>query len=140
MIRKQIILERYDNWFVDVYFGVSRWDVDIIMDNLHQIGCDGKTAYKAYQNLSANDLNTGLTYSSFVKRQSVMVIGIADSPDQFINTLTHEQFHLAAHIGKVFFLDMYGEEVCYLMGKISQELFDVSKKFICDCCRTKRNI
>ena len=137
MIYKQIILDNYDDWVVDVYFGVTHWDVNVIMDNLHYIGCDGKIAHTAYKNLSSGNLNTGLTYSNFAKHHSVMVIGVADSAKQFLNTLTHEQYHLTAHIGRVFYLDMYGEEVCYLMGDISQELFKVSRKFICECCRTK---
>ena len=135
MIHQQITLDRYDKWLVDVYFGVTHWDVNEIMSNLHEIGCDGKTAYKAYENLSSGNLNTGLTYSNFAKRQSIMVVGVADSAEQFLNTLTHEQFHLTAHIGRVFYLDMYGEEVSYLMGDISQALYKESKKFICDCCR-----
>lgn len=137
MIRQQIVLDKYDDWEVDVYYGVTHFDVGEIMERLNQIGCDGRTAYLAYQNLSSKGLNTGLTYSNFGTKQSVMVIGIADSSKQFINTLCHEQFHLSAHIGKVYFMDMYGEEICYLMGHIAQEMFKVSRKFICECCRKK---
>ena len=138
MIHQEIILDKYDYWHIDVYYGVSHYDVDDIMMRLHQIGCDGRFAKQAYNNLSSSDLNNGLTYSNYDRRKSVMVVGIADSEKQFINTLTHEQMHLATHIGKTYGMDMYGEEVCYLVGKIAEKMFAISSKFLCKCCRNKK--
>lgn len=138
MIHQQIILDRYDNWGVDVYYGVTYFDVDEIMMRLHEIGCDGRFAKGAYDNLSSGSLNTGFTYSNYTKHRSLMVVGVADSPEQFINTLTHEQMHLATHVGKTYRMDMYGEEVCYLIGKIAQSMFEVSKEFMCNCNRKNR--
>ena len=133
MIHQQIILEKYDNWVIDVYYGVTRFHVDEIMTQLHKLGCDGRSAKKAYENLSSGDLNTGLTYSNYHNHHTVMVVGIADSPEQFANSLTHEIGHIVAHIGKTYGLDMYGEEVCYLAGKIAQATFVVAKNFMCEC-------
>lgn len=133
MIHQQIILEKYDNWLIDVYYGVTCFHICTIMDNLHEIGCDGRNAKQAYENLSSGDLNTGLTYSNYHNHHTVMVVGIADSPEQFANSLTHEIGHIVAHIGKTYRLDMYGEEVCYLAGKIAQSTFIVAKHFMCEC-------
>ena len=79
MIHQEIILDKYDYWHIDVYYGVSHYDVDEIMMRLHQIGCDGRFAKQAYNNLSSSDLNNGFTYSNYDRRKSVMVVGIADS-------------------------------------------------------------
>lgn len=133
MIHQQVKLEKYNDWLIDVYYGVTRFHVNTIMDKLHEIGCDGRSAKKAYENLSSGDLNTGLTYSNYEKRHSIMVVGVADSPEQFINSLTHEQAHVMTHIAKTFDIDMYGEEVCYLIGKIAQATFVVAKNFMCEC-------
>lgn len=133
MIHQQIVLEKYDNWVIDVYYGVTHFNVNEIMAKLHRIGCDGRSAKQAYENLSSGDLNTGLTYSNYDRKHSVMVVGVANNPEQFINSLTHEQTHVMVHIAKTYHLDMYGEEVCYLIGKIAQSTFVVAKHFMCEC-------
>ena len=139
MIHQSITLPKYGDWTVDVYYGVTHFDADEIMENLYNIGCPSEHAYTAYQNITNGDKNTGLTYSNYHNKQSVVVIGVADNPAEFINTLTHEQHHLTAHIGKTFGLDVMGEEICYLCGYIAQELFPTSKLFMCECkcCRDK---
>ena len=138
MIHQSITLPKYGDWTVDVYYGVTHFDADEIMENLYNIGCPSEHAYTAYQNITNGDKNTGLTYSNYHNRQSVVVIGVADNPAEFINTLTHEQMHLATHIGKTYGMDMYGEEVCYLVGKIAEKMFAISSKFLCKCCRNKK--
>lgn len=134
MIHQHLTLEKFDNWEVDIYYGVTHWEVDEIMVRLHEIGCDAMTARKAYDNMTSNNLNTGLTYSNFRKGKSVMVIGVSENREQFANTLTHEQLHLVAHISKVYYIDMYGEEICYLIGDIAQRMYRISKDFLCECC------
>lgn len=139
MIHQRIILEKYGDWVVDVFYGVTHYDVDKVMIKLHEIGCNGSFARQAYENLSSGELNNGLTYSNYRNNQSVMAIGVADSAEQVINTLTHEQMHLATHIGKTYGMDMCGEEVCYLVGTIAQKMFPVSRQLLCDCecCKEK---
>lgn len=139
MVHQQIVLEKYDNWCIDVYYGVTHFDEEKIMDKLYDMGCDEPHIREAYENVSSGDLNTGLTYSNIHTRESLIVIGVADSPEQFINSLSHEQFHVVSHISKAYGLDMHDEEVCYLMGKIAQATFVVAKHFMCecDCCINK---
>lgn len=139
MIHQQVRIEKYDDWLIDVYYGVTRFHINTIMNNLYEIGCDGRNAKQAYENIYDDDLNTGLTYSNYRNKRTVMVVGVADSPEQFANSLSHEISHIVAHIGKAYGLDMYGEEVCYLSGKIAQATFVVAKHFMCecDCCINK---
>ena len=141
MIHQQIVLEKYDDWVIDVFYGVTHFNVARIMEHLYKIECDSYSAKKAYENLTSGDLNTGLTYSNCDERKTVMVVGVADSPEQFANSLAHEQAHVMAHIGKAYNLDMYGEEVCYLIGKIAEASFVVAKHFVCECecCTNKIN-
>ena len=55
MIHQQVKLEKYNDWLIDVYYGVTRFHVNTIMDKLYEIGCDGRNAKQAYENLSSGD-------------------------------------------------------------------------------------
>lgn len=91
----------------------------------------------AFRSLSSGNLNTGLTYSNFEHRRTVMVIAMTTSPEQFQNSWDHEKGHLCRHISRTFGIDPYGEEEQYLRGYIGQKMFPVAKKFLCECCRNK---
>jgi len=134
MVKVHIILDNYD-WDVYCYFAVTHYDVDDIMEHLWDIGCDGKFAYRAYKNLSENKLNSGLTYSSPVKRTSVIVTAITDSADEFFNSLTHEVSHCACHIANTMYINKDAEEFAYLIGDLNMAVFPHVKHLLCDCCR-----
>jgi len=139
MIRHTVILPKYDNWEVYCYFATTRYAVDEIMERLHSIGCDSATARDAYSNLCKGELNTGLCYSNFRQRRSVMVVALSSSPAEFINSMHHELTHLQSHIGKVFGLSATGEDVAYLSGEIARELYPHIMHLLCECCRKKNN-
>lgn len=43
---------------------------------MYSIGCDGEMLRTAYENMSSGKMNTGITYSNFRDRETVMVIAI----------------------------------------------------------------
>lgn len=133
MIRQRFILEKYD-WLVWVYYAVDDYYVDEILERLKSIGCSHSFLREAESNMSNGKMNTGLTYSNLKARMTVMVIGLADSPEEYENSITHERRHLEAHISKRFGLDPYGEDVAYLVGDISYAMHPISKKFVCEHC------
>ena len=134
MIVQDFYIERYD-WHVRVFYAVSTYWVGQIIRELRRIGCRGEKLEMAYRNLSSGNLNTGLTYSNFERRETVMVIAKTSSPEQFQNSFDHEKGHLCRHISQTFGIDPYGEEEQYLQGYIGQKMFPVAKKFLCECCR-----
>ena len=134
MVRVHVILDNYA-WELFCFFSATHYDTDEIMEHLWEIGCDGSYAYKAYQNLSANKLNSGLTYSSPVRRKSVIVTAQTESPDEFFNSLVHEISHCAIHIANVLYIDKNSEEFAYLMGDLNMTIFPHIKHLLCDCCR-----
>lgn len=136
MIRQTIILPEYGDWEIFAYFSVSGYWTDEIMEKLWDIGCDGNHALKAYRNLSSGDLNTGLCYSNYHQHRSVVVIAKTTSAAEFLNSLHHELCHLTAHIGKVYNLDPVGEDVAYLSGKISMQMYPKIGHLLCEECRT----
>lgn len=136
MVKVRVILDNYE-WEVFCFFSVTFYDVDDIMEHLWEIGCDGDYAYKAYQNLSANKLNSGLTYSSSVRRKSVIVTAQTENSDEFFNSLTHEICHCAIHIANTLYIDKNTEEFAYLVGDLSMAIFPHVRKLLCECCKNK---
>ena len=134
MIRQKFILKEYD-WSVQVYYAVDCYYTDEIMEALYSIGCRGKNLSVAFGNLSSCKLDTGLTYSNYSTHETVMVIGINSSAEEFMNSFCHERKHLEMHIAKAFDPNPRGEEVAYLSGKIGQKMYRVAKKFLCEHCR-----
>lgn len=102
-------------------------------------GCRDDSLKDAYINLSEGNLNTGLTYSNFQNRKTVMVLSLTSTPEQFQNSLDHEKGHLCCHILQVLGIDPYGEEAQYLSGYIGQKMFPVAKHFLCEHCRNSLN-
>lgn len=121
MIRQDIYLEKYD-WSVIVCHVSQKEEVDEAMDLLASIDCKGNPLLEAYDHLSGDTLNSGLTYTNVSKRTSIVIIGKASSEGEYINSLTHEMFHVVAHVCNHIGIDMQGEEPCYLMGWLCQSI------------------
>lgn len=137
MIRQDIYIKEWD-WTVHAFFSVSTYWVDEIMELLWEIGCDGDTAKKAYENLSESKLNSGLCYSNYRNKESVLVIAKTSSADEFFNSFLHEVCHLQAHVCDVYYLSPTGEDIAYFTGDLSMRLFPKIKHLLCDCCRKKK--
>ena len=134
MIVQDITLPRY-RWRVRVYYAVTAYWTDDIIRDLASIGCHGTALRRAYASLTRGGLDTGLTYSNRRTHESVMVIGLTSSAEQFQNSLDHEKGHLVKHMSLAFSLDPYGEEQQYLSGEIGQRMFPVARRFLCEHCR-----
>ena len=134
MIVQDFYIPKYD-WIVKVYYAVTTYWTSDILCALHRIGCRGEDFKQAYRNLSSGVLNTGLTYSNFEDRETVMVIALTSSPGEFQNSWDHEKGHLCRHISQVFNIGPYGEEAQYLSGEVGQKMFPIAKNFLCEHCR-----
>lgn len=132
MITRRIHIRKYD-WVVHIFYAVTCYWTDIIMDTLESIDCPENILLESYHNLNACKLDTGLTYSNYGRRETVMVVGLTSSPSEFLNSFDHERKHLEAHIAKTFRINPWGEEIAYLSGDIAQMLTEDVQMFICDC-------
>lgn len=138
MIKVHIILDKYD-WEIFAYFAVTKYDVEDIMERLWSIGCNGWQAEEAYKNLTKNKLNSGLTYSSYIKHQSVIVTALTDSPAQFFNSFLHEVVaHCVDHISDTLYINKRSEEYAYLIGDLGMSIFPHVQHLLCECCRKKK--
>jgi hypothetical protein len=138
MIKATIYIERF-GWLVHAYFHKTGYDVDEIMMHLWDLGCDGETAKRAYENLQSDSLNLGLCYSNYRHQESIFVVGKTSSPAEFLNSLNHELVHLQSHICEVFHLDPMGEEIAYAMGDFSMKVYPYIKHLLCDCNKNNYN-
>lgn len=133
MIIQGFTLPRY-HWEVTVYYAVDTYYADEILDDLINIGCRGKDLAEAKENLWSGNIDSGLTFSNYDARQTIMVIGLARNKAQYTNSITHEIGHLAKHIAEALNIDPNSEEVCYIQGDVAEAMYPVSHQLTCSHC------
>ena len=89
-----------EDWKIKVFYETICDDIDTIILALKEIYCPNNYIKEALDNLERCDLNSGLTYSNMTLKSSVIVIGKTSSPEQLINTISHEYYHLICHLAK----------------------------------------
>ena len=65
-----------------------------VIEALWKLGCNSKQATEAYEDIKEIRFNVGFTYSNFLLKKSIMLIGLQESDSQLINTIVHESRHL----------------------------------------------
>lgn len=99
-------------------------NVNLVLNSLESIGCDGEHLRLAYKNMMSCEKDTGLTFSSKKERASVVVIYAGSTASEYLNTTMHEIAHLCAHISKSQKIRMSEEEFCKMFGDIAGLLSD----------------
>ena len=136
MIRQTINIEQY-GWDVYVFMAATADDAPDIIKVLNDIGISAAQFMRAERHLQRAVHDSGMTYSSGRTRESVVVISQSSSPEQTINTFSHELRHLADDIANAIHLPNGGEEIAYLTGDIACALAGSLLHIICECpkCR-----
>lgn len=122
------------NWHVRVFIASTCYYTDEICRSLSLIKCPPHILSLARENMEQCKQNTGLTYSNPQMRKSVLVIALASSPAQFLNSLSHELRHLTDHILKEMGYEIGGEPIAYLTGDITGALWKDIHNYICCKC------
>ena len=139
MIRQRFRLRQYD-WRVTVFYSVTSYWVNDIMNALERIGCSGDILHNAYEQLVLGDLDSGLTFSNMERGETVMVIDRTTSAEEFLKSWTHEMGHLKDHIATAYGISPHGEEIQYLGDDIITEMWDVAHQFVCCECRSRLGV
>lgn len=134
MIHTSLYITKYD-WLVHCYFAVDCYYAQDIVAMIKKLGASEQTLARIYAKMSQDELNGGITYSNYDRRESVLVTQITSSASEFFNSFVHETGHLATHIAVTDCLDLEGEEVRYIQGDVAKALFPYCRKLMCDCCR-----
>ena len=108
MIRFKTKYEKY-NWDIEVFIIVKNADVDIIQNVLESMDCPLHAMHKSFRLLTTG-INSGFTYTNKEINKSLLVVNVSSSPDEYINTFSHEKNHVEMHICKKFEIDPYSEE------------------------------
>lgn len=137
MIRQNLYIEKYD-WYVYIYYAVDDYYIEEIMWMLYRIDCPYRFMQQAWDNMSANKLNQGLTYSNYKRRETVMVIGRASSAAEYENSIQHELRHLVDNMVEALNLKP-GEPPGYLAGETAMMMHPITKLLTCECenCKSK---
>jgi len=130
---RDLNIDAYD-WKVRVYFAVTCYHTDSIIKSLNDIQCPAELMDHIRDNLLKCDMDTGFTYSNKKLRRTVMIVGLASSPVEFLNSFEHELRHLVDDIASTHSMDMAGEEVAYLTGNINTALWSDIHRFTCCKC------
>jgi len=78
-------------------------------------------------NADLGEINSGFTKTDLNKRLSIVCIGLADSKEEFLNTIVHEAKHVQSHICYYYSVPEDGEDAAYLIGYLIGRM---SKAFV----------
>ena len=147
MIRRVL---RIGRWVVDFIFAHRGYDIDGILACLYDCGASGRIMRKAedlmlgcemeYASNGPDGLmydcgfNQGFTFSNSARERAVVVIGPTTSGAEFVNTLSHEIFHLSIAISKHLGLNLEGEGPAYLEGDIMGDFIGLICRLGCNKC------
>ena len=134
MLYQEFHIPKY-KWKVYAFYDTTFEDADVVMECLYDLGCNGETAKRAFQNLSSGDLNTGLTFSK--DRKTCIVLGRSTDKANFSHTYVHEITHCAIHIANEYGISCQSESLAYIAGDLAAVMLPYASKFICDHCRCK---
>lgn len=116
-------------WEILIIYDCTCEDIDSIIEALKEINCPKKYINEALDNLETCNLNIGLTYSNLQIKSSIIIINKTSSIKEFINTLSHEIFHLTCHIAKS--LELKDEEEwANLNGNLNSNSANIIENFI----------
>lgn len=110
-----------EDWYIKVIIVKNKCDIEKVIEVLHKFGCTYSQAIEAYENI--NKENIGFTFA--LNKQSLIYIGQHKNKSELINTIAHESRHLQQYISLDKHLNENSEEVCYLLGKIVQILYEI---------------
>lgn len=136
MIVQDFTLDKY-GWYVKVYYATTFYPMEDIINDLYAVGCTEEDVEETVKEIEAEGLNNGWIHTNMFARRSLIIIGITDSAEQFLDTWDHEKGHLAMHICLTDNIDPYSEEYQYLTGEIGRQMFKAAQPFLCNECRYK---
>ena len=131
MIHRKLKLGRWD---IDFLFAPDGYDTEEALTYLYYADASDYVMKKAYHILEDNENNTGFTFTNQDSKMAVVVIGPTDNGEEFVNTLSHEIYHLTVAIAEGLNLDLSKEGPAYIMGNSVENLTKVICELGCDKC------
>jgi hypothetical protein len=136
MIQQDIHIPKH-NWDIRIYYEVTSVWGGLIVRDLIDAGIKGRDAKTALSVVKKSDLNTGLTFSNYEKRRSVVVVFNGSNGAQFFNSMIHEALHVQRHICEADGVDPYSEDAAYILGDMAGMMYPKIKGLLCGCSKHK---
>lgn len=130
MIGSYFTISKYD-WKVKVFYNIKKQDIGLCIKELNKLTHKKRFHKECYDTLYTNKTDRAYIYTSYIKHESVIFIGVPSSTGELMDTITHEANHLKSHIATYYNLNEKDEEVCYIIGNIVKKM---SKEFISLIC------
>ena len=128
MIHRKLQIGR---WAVDFLLADEAYDKEQGFAYLTRADAPEWVLDRAERIMTKEAFNTGFTYTNPEIFRAVVVIGPASSGSEFVNTLVHETYHLAAAIANNLGYDLSGEYAAYLTGDTVQEFAELICHWLC---------
>jgi hypothetical protein len=131
MIRRDLKIGRWD---VEFYFAEHEYDSDMLLDRLFDLAAPIDVMREAMELMDMDAPNTGFTFVNPYDRCALVAIGPTTDGSEFIDTLTHEIYHVAVAIADGLGVDLEGETPAYISGDSMRALADTVCQFGCKHC------
>lgn len=131
MITRKINIRHWDILFL---FSFDAYDMERIYDALVWADAPDSIIQQVSENVSADVLNEGFTYSNPSLRRTIFAIGRASSGPEVLDSVVHEIIHICQHVAIEDGIDPFGEPFAYLGGHISREISDIVCELSCPHC------
>lgn len=129
MIQQNLFLEAY-NWHIKAFYNFTCNYTPEAINALQLIKCPSNKVKEAVSKIMSCKLNKGLTFTNMSLQRSVIIVSKASSPEEFLNTLVHENHHLLSHIAGKYNIPCDSEELGYLAGELISKQYIYIKDFI----------
>lgn len=122
------------DWDILFLFSYEPTDLGSITDALLWAAASDSINQRVRRGVLGERLVEGFTFSNPSLRRSVSATRRTNSGPQFLNTSVHEITHIAQDIANADGIDLYGEELAYLVGDITNEISDIVCRMSCPHC------
>lgn len=127
-------LLRIGSWRCHFFFAQYGYEEEDILDLLYDLDAPDDILVSVSRKMRAGRKNEGFTYSNQMTHDAVIVIGPTTSGAEFVNSLSHEIYHLSVAISKSLGLSLEGEGPAYIEGDTMGDLIRLICQFGCDSC------
>ena len=121
-------------WTVDFLFAEKGFDEDEVMEYLYNCGASDFALRQAKSLMVLCEENCGFTFANPEVHEAVVFIGPTSSGEEFVNTTSHEIYHLSVAIAESLGIDLDSESPAYLAGDSMQSLIDIICEKGCSKC------
>lgn len=128
MIKSVIDVSGY--WSVVLFVDVDYNRFDVIESTLTDMLAPISVIDKIYRKISYK-YDSGVTYSNYDFRTSVVCINKTTSREELINTISHEADHVQTDICKYYDVPLDSERAAYLMGYLVGKMYYKSRRLFC---------